>query len=128
MSLSELPPAWKARARTLRQWAAADEAATAWEAAARELEATLAESGDRLLDLQDAAARSGYSADHLGRLVRQGRIPNAGRLHAPRIRMRDLPRKPGFSPARNGNGNDFHPEKGRIARSLALLGSGENRG
>jgi hypothetical protein len=128
MSLSELPPAWKARAQTLRQWAAADEAATAWEAAARELEAALAESGDRLLDLQAAAAESGYSSDQLGRLVRQGRIPNAGRPHAPRIRMRDPPRKPGFSPTRNGDGNDSHPGKELIARSLVVLGSGERRG
>lgn len=128
MSLSALPPAWKARSRTLRQWAAADEAATAWEAAAHELEATLAESSDRLLDLQDAAARSGYSADHLGRLVRQGRIPNAGRLHAPRIRLRDLPRKPGFSSAHDGSGHLPHAGRGAIARSLVFLGSAGNGG
>lgn len=47
-----------------------------------------------LLTLTVAAARSGYSAEHLGRLIREGAIPNAGRLNAPRIRVRDLPRKP----------------------------------
>ena len=31
---------------------------------------------------------------HLGRLVREGKIPNAGRLGAPRIACGDLPRKP----------------------------------
>ena len=51
---------------------------------------------DEVLTLDEAAARSGYSPSHLGRLVRQGTIPNAGRAHAPRIRARDLPpRKPG---------------------------------
>ncbi len=34
-----------------------------------------------------------YSADHLGRLVREGKLPNAGREGAPRIRLQDLPRK-----------------------------------
>jgi hypothetical protein len=47
-----------------------------------------------LLTLAVAAARSGYSVDHLGRLLREGVIPNAGRPHSPRIRVRDLPRKP----------------------------------
>ncbi|MDE2782551.1 MAG: hypothetical protein OXK77_06320, partial [Gemmatimonadota bacterium] len=41
----------------------------------------------------EAARESGYSADHLGRLVRDGRIPNAGRPGAPRIARTDLPRK-----------------------------------
>ena len=43
--------------------------------------------------LVEAARESGYSADHLGRLVRDGKIPNAGRPGAPRIARRDLPRK-----------------------------------
>lgn len=124
MSLTTLPPAWKARARTLRRWAAADEAATAWEAAATELESALAESGEQLLNLQAAAAESGYSAEHLGRLVRQGRIPNAGRPNAPRIRLCDLPRKPGFVSGLNGNGRPLHLAKGEIARSLVLVGRG----
>ena len=47
------------------------------------------------LTLQEAADLSGYSADHLGRLVREGKIPNAGRPKAPRIARRDLPRKTG---------------------------------
>jgi len=49
---------------------------------------------DLTLTLEEAARESGYSADHLGRLVRDGRIPNAGRHHAPRIRRADLPKRP----------------------------------
>ena len=47
-----------------------------------------------VLSLPEAASRSGYSIEHLGRLVREGRIANAGRRGAPRIRAADLPRKP----------------------------------
>jgi len=54
---------------------------------------------DELLNLRTAARESGYSADHLGRLVHEGKIPNAGRPHAPRIRRADLPRKPTLRPS-----------------------------
>lgn len=46
---------------------------------------------DAVLPLAEAAARSGYSEGHLGRLVRQGKIPNAGRRGSPKIRVVDLP-------------------------------------
>ncbi len=46
------------------------------------------------LTLGEAAARSGYSAGHLGRLVRQGKIPNAGHPRSPRVRVVDLPARP----------------------------------
>jgi len=48
------------------------------------------------LPLSAAAAESGYSAAHLGDLIRDGKLPNAGRPNSPRILRRDLPYKPGF--------------------------------
>jgi len=50
------------------------------------------------LGLTDAARESGYSAGHLGRELKAGRIPNAGRDNAPKILRRDLPRKLGTLP------------------------------
>ena len=47
--------------------------------------------GTIALTLEEASARSGYSAEHLARLVRQGVIPNAGRKGAPRVRAADVP-------------------------------------
>lgn len=70
------------------------------------------------LSLAEAARRSGYSADHLGRLVRQGKIPNAGRPNAPRIRLSDLPRKAITLPVPETCSNVEH-DRGRIARSIA---------
>ena len=46
------------------------------------------------LDLQQAATESGYPVNTLGRMVREGRIENAGRKNAPRIKRSDVPRKP----------------------------------
>ena len=42
------------------------------------------------LSLTQAAERTGYSAEHIGRLVRQGKLPNVGRKNAPRVRLLDL--------------------------------------
>lgn len=70
------------------------------------------------LSLAQAARQSGYSADHLGRLVRQGKIPNAGRPNAPRIRLSDVPRKAAGLPAPDSCSNVKH-DRGRIARSIA---------
>ena len=61
--------------------------------AAEDLEEALRVSQDEVLNLTEAADESGYSTAHLGRLVRVGTIPNAGRPNAPRIRRGDLPRK-----------------------------------
>ena len=59
------------------------------------LEAVLRQRDETTLTLADAARESGYSTDHLGRLVRDGKIPNAGRPGAPEIARRHLPRKTG---------------------------------
>ncbi len=67
--------------------------ALAYERCANELEEALKKEGDRLLTLQEASRISGYSVDHLGRAVREGKIPNAGRHRAPRICLRNLPKK-----------------------------------
>jgi hypothetical protein len=56
------------------------------------------ESEERPLSLAEAAHESGYSRDHLGREIRAGRIPNAGKRNAPRIERRHLPRKLGSLP------------------------------
>ncbi len=91
-SLLALSKAWRTRARTIRRYGG-DTQAVALEACAADLEAALRQRDDTTLTLIEAARESGYSADHLGRLVREGKIPNAGRPGVPRIALRDLPRK-----------------------------------
>lgn len=84
---------WRERAEQLRAWGAGDPLAKAWELAAMELEQALRLHQGETLSLKEAARESGYSADHLGELVRQEKIPNRGRPNAPRIRRADLPIK-----------------------------------
>ena len=91
-SVETLPAAWRRHAKALRRYGG-ETPATALESCAAELEATLVERDETTFSLVAAAHESGYSADHLGRLVRDGRIPNAGRPGAPRIARGHLPRK-----------------------------------
>ena len=91
-SVERLPANWRKQAKALRRFGG-NTPATAIERCADDLEATLVERDDTTFSLVEAARESGYSADHLGRLVRDGKIPNAGRPGAPRIALKDLPRK-----------------------------------
>lgn len=94
MSPAQLPSTWKSAAADLRRFGAESQARTL-EACAEELTAALRTHDEQLLSLRAAAAESGYSVDHLGRLLREGIIPNSGRKGKPLIRRRDLPVKAG---------------------------------
>lgn len=91
-SVEGLPANWRKRAKALRRYGG-EPPALALERCADELEDTLVARDETTLSLVEAARESGYTADHLGRLVRDGKIPNAGRPGAPRIARVDLPRK-----------------------------------
>jgi hypothetical protein len=92
---------WREQASGLRRYGAPGQA-DALDQCAGELERTLRTTADDLLSLHAAARLSGFSADHLGRLIRQGKLENLGRPHAPRVRRGDLPQKPALAPRRAG--------------------------
>lgn len=81
----------RGKASELRESFGDEPRARALEWAAAQVEATLRRLADEALTLAEASQRSGYSPDHLGRLLRERRLPNAGRTGAPRIRAGDLP-------------------------------------
>jgi hypothetical protein len=58
-----------------------------------DLEAVARDEGTELLTLTQAAERSGFHRDTLGRMVASGALQNMGRKNAPRVRAVDLPRK-----------------------------------
>jgi hypothetical protein len=84
----------RAKAVELRESFGDDARARAIEWAATQFERAVENRADEQLTLAQASARSGYSQDHLARLIREGRLPNAGRHGSPRIRAGDLPVRP----------------------------------
>ena len=95
----DLPALWRERADFLLEYGDPN-SARLWQLAALELERAMKVFGEQTLSLVEAARESGYTPDHLGALVKRGRIPNAGRTGAPRIRRFDLPIKPPTGPGR----------------------------
>ena len=61
---------------------------------ADELDAYEEDHSSELLTLDEAAAASGYHKDSLSRMISEGKLSNAGKHGAPRVRRRDLPKKP----------------------------------
>ena len=91
--VEQLVQQWRHNATLLRQYKNQQQAE--WlEDRAAELETALTQQDAELVTLTEAARISGYSRDHLGRLVRSGALQNFGRPHAPKLRRGDLPRKP----------------------------------
>lgn len=128
-SLQALSEEWRRRAETLRRYGG-EASATALEACASELDAALRRRDETVLTLKEAAWVTGYSVGHIGRLVRDGMIPNAGKPGAPRIAFRDLPRK-----ARGAGRSEPGPDladsasppqvsNAEIVRSIVERGSG----
>ena len=94
MNPRDLPQAWREQAE-LQRSLGCTEAACTFAHCATELDAALGSYANEKLTIAEASGASGYDDETLRRLVRTGTIPNAGQPHAPRIRRRDLPRKPG---------------------------------
>lgn len=89
--LGDLPGYWRSEAANLCEWGMGAEA-TVLERDSTELEAALVEETNETLTPTEAARRTGYSAEHL---VRQGKLRNAGRKHAPRVRRGALTSRSG---------------------------------
>jgi len=79
-------------AAVLRKWGCT-ELASAVERMAAEFQNSRHQEAQVALTLEEASQIGGYSASHIGRLVRSGKIPNAGRTGAPRVAYADVPRK-----------------------------------
>ena len=117
---THLTTTWRDRADEIRRLTggAANDAARIWEMAADEWEEHLDRYLSEPLNLQDASRESGYSAGHLGRLVREGEIPNAGRPNAPLVRRGDLPLKAGRLRRRHQQRETPRSSRTQIARSI----------
>ena len=103
MTRDELCAYWAARREELARTDAYVKGARIIEQFLTDVAAVEDSAQNAVLSLKEAAIRSGYSAEHLARLIRQGRVSNAGRRFAPRIRVADLPKR--RSLARNDSGS-----------------------
>lgn len=81
----------RSKAFELREVFGDEARARSIEWAAETIEAAIRLEYEEVLSLRSASRRSGYSIDHLSRLLRSGKIPNHGRWGAPLIRAADLP-------------------------------------
>ncbi len=112
--LDALRTKWRARRDEFARFQAAVNGATLCDELLADLNGALLAHDDEVLTLRDAAAVSGYTVDHLARLIRQGKLPNAGRKRAPRVHRRDVPLK-----ANTSRGHDTDSYNARSdARSL----------
>ncbi len=91
-AFDDLATRWLDEAQTLRRRGAKAQAVVL-ESCAEDLESAMRDSDLKALTLTQAAYECGYSADHLRRLIRDGKLTNVGRRNAPRVRRGDLPRK-----------------------------------
>lgn len=113
----------RSKAAELRENFGDEPRARALEWAAVRFEHALRQQADEHLTLSEASKRSGYSAEHIARLLRDGKLPNAGRRGAPRVRAGDLPARPQRRVVRTTPGS-YDP----IADARALLSrQGGNR-
>lgn len=93
MTATELLDRLRARAAEFRALDARVDGARLIEEILVELEPVVSGKDAEALTISEAARRSGYSADHLGRLIRNGTLRNVGKVGAPRVLAGDLPRK-----------------------------------
>ncbi len=103
MTLEHLLATWRARRDEFERLGVLVRGQALCDHVLNDLAALQVHEDDQLLTLKEAADRSGYSTDHLGRLIRDGTIPNAGKPGAPRIRRGDLPQKAGMGVAGNSH-------------------------
>jgi hypothetical protein len=92
--LGSLPNQWRTEAAMVRRLGA-DAQAKTLEKCAADLEAREREEQLSLVTLREAEGLSGFTYSALEKMVRTGRLPNAGTKYRPRLRVADLPRKPG---------------------------------
>ncbi|MDQ6717527.1 MAG: hypothetical protein M3Z17_04145 [Gemmatimonadota bacterium] len=91
MTTPEFITRWTARRDELRRLSALVDGATLLDEVLGDLENVAAP--DPLLSLTAAASVTGYTPDHLARLIRGGSLTNHGRKGSPRVKLCECPKK-----------------------------------
>lgn len=110
--MSELLERWGRRAQELEA-AGAPDIARILNQLLDEVQDTLDRAGEETVNLTEAASLGGYHPDTLGRMIREGQLENVGRRHAPKLRLRDVPVKPGRHGAQDALVSRWVRQQGR---------------
>ena len=121
MSLHELLAKWQARQEDWHRLGVQVGGAAVADEILTDLHAMMGASALEPLTLREAAMLSGYTVDHLQRLVAAGQLENIGRKGRPRIRRGDLPVKPGHRLPSDEPDSQFATRR-RIVASVATQG------
>ena len=115
--LARLPQEFRAKAKISRSVAGAETAAYIWEQAAQAVEQRLGEAFLEPLSLDQAETESGYTRNHLSRMLRESTLPNSGTTQDPRILRKHLPRKPGHGVDQG----ELQPASSRMQAARAVI-------
>lgn len=128
MTLQELQSRWQQKRQDFERLDVTVRGATLIDELLADVQQVTSNRDDEFLNLSQAAIACGYTADHIGRLVRVKKLRNHGRPNAPRVRRGDLPQKAGQPSAVALAGPSALRARGvyspsQIARSLATSGA-----
>ena len=118
MTLRGMREKWASRRQEGADFNARVDLTTVCEAVLQDIDNLLAHQESEVLTLPEAERLSGYSKEHLGRLIRNRKIPNAGRPGSPRIRRADLSIKPGHLPNDEAGLQIHRASKEHVVRSF----------
>lgn len=123
MTRHDFTTKWRARRDELARLGAQVDGAKLCDEVLADVEALLNSEDEALLGLREAAARSGYSSDHLRRLHRLGRLPARRDGRRLFFRAGDLPKKPSIVDARPVRAYDPIADARRVATRTSSGGS-----
>lgn len=123
MTREDFVQRWRGRRDELARLGAQVDGAKLCDEVLAEVEALLNSEDEALLGLQDAAAHSGYSSDHLRRLHRLGKLPARRDGRRLFFRVGDLPKKPSVVDVRPLRAYDPHADARRVATRTSLGGT-----
>ncbi len=123
MTREDFVTRWRGRRVELARLGAQVDGAKLCDEVLADFEAVTTYEDEALLGLHEAAARSGYSADHLRRLHRLGTLPARRDGRRLFFRAGDLPKKPTVVDARPVRAYDPIADARRVATRTSLGGS-----
>lgn len=109
MTRAQILERWTARRDEWRRLRAQVDGGAIADEVLADLEAM--DAGDGIVTLREASRRTGYTSDHLSRLIRDGKLLNYGRKHSPRVKVGECPVKVQRAPSLAvRHANAYHPE------------------